>query len=131
MSYYQGPNPEQNPNEYERGYSSSPQQSNEQPQGGYYQPQGGNYQGSTGNPNPQQPPPPPGNNPNYQQSYYNPPPYNQQQQWFGGQQASPLTSIGLEPRLASALCYALFWVSGLIMLFVEKQNREVRYHALQ
>lgn len=134
MSYYQGQNPEQNPNEYEQGYSSSPQQPNEQPQGGYYQPQGGYYQpGGAGNPNPQQPPPP-GNNPNYQQSSYNPPP-NQQQQWFGGQQSSPfssqLTSMGIDPRLASALCYVLLWVSGLIILFVEKQNREVRYHALQ
>ena len=133
MSYYQGQNPEQNPNEYERGYSSPPQQPNEQQQGGYNQPQGGYYQpggAENQNQNPQQQPPP-GNNPNYQQSYYNPPPNNQQQQWSGGQQGSPLTSLGLDPRLASALCYALFWVSGLIILFIEKQNREVRYHALQ
>ncbi len=141
MSYYQGQNPEQNPNEYERGYSSSPQQPNEQQQGQgnpqqpyYTPPQGGYYQpGGAGNPSSQQQPSS-GNNPNYQQSYYNPPP-NQQQQWFGRQQGAPFssqfTSMGIEPRLASALCYALFWLSGLVILFVEKQNREVRYHAMQ
>jgi uncharacterized membrane protein len=140
MSYYQGQNPEQNPNEYERGYSSSPQQPNEQQQGQgnpqqpyYTPPQGGYYQpGGAGNPSSQQQPSS-GNNPNYQQSYYNPPP--NQQQWFGRQQGAPFssqfTSMGIEPRLASALCYALFWLSGLVILFVEKQNREVRYHAMQ
>lgn len=130
--YYQGPNSEQNPNEYGQGYSSSSQQPNEQ-QGNaqpYNQPQGGYYQpGGTGTPNNQ--PPPYGQDPYNQQPYYNQPPYNQQQQWLGGQQRSPLTSLGLDPRLESALCYALGWISGLILLFVEKQNREVRYHALQ
>ncbi|HEY7419067.1 MAG TPA: hypothetical protein VH593_28050 [Ktedonobacteraceae bacterium] len=131
MSYYQGPNPKQNPNEYGQGYSSSPQQPNGPQQQGnaqpYNQPQGGYYQpGGAGNPDYQQQQPYGNNNP-----YYNPPPNNQQQQWFGGQQRSSLTSLGLDPRLESVLCYALGWLSGLILLFVEKQNREVRYHALQ
>lgn len=144
---YQGQNPEQYPNEYEQGYGSSPQQPPqqgrqrpyEQQQGGYQQqpggsqpynqPQGGYYQPG-GNPQQQ---PPYGNNPNYQQPNYQQPPYNQQQQqqWFAGQPRSTLTTLGLDPRLESALSYVLFWVSGLIIFFLEKQNREVRYHALQ
>jgi uncharacterized membrane protein len=41
------------------------------------------------------------------------------------------TSTGVDPRLASLLCYAAWWVSGLIFLIIEQQHREVRFHAAQ
>ncbi len=41
------------------------------------------------------------------------------------------TSIGLDPHLAGLLAYLFGWVSGLILLLVEKEHREVRYHAAQ
>ena len=37
----------------------------------------------------------------------------------------------LEPRLAAVLSYMLWIVSGMIMLMVERENRFVRFHALQ
>ena len=41
------------------------------------------------------------------------------------------TSMGLEPNIAGLLCYALGWLSGLIFFFAEKDNKFVRFHALQ
>lgn len=41
------------------------------------------------------------------------------------------TSIGTAEHVAIALCYVLGWVSGLIILLVEKENDTVRYHAAQ
>ncbi len=41
------------------------------------------------------------------------------------------TSIGSTEHDAIALCYALGWISGLIILLVEKENDTVRYHAAQ
>lgn len=41
------------------------------------------------------------------------------------------TSIGTTEPIAIALCYALGWISGLIILLVEKENDTVRYHAAQ
>ncbi len=41
------------------------------------------------------------------------------------------TSTGLPENVASMLCYVLFWVSGLIFYFVEKENKNVRFHAMQ
>jgi uncharacterized membrane protein len=38
---------------------------------------------------------------------------------------------GLETHVASTLAYVGGWVSGLILLFVEKSNRVVRFHAMQ
>ncbi len=40
-------------------------------------------------------------------------------------------STGLDPRLASLLCYSAWWVTGLVFLFLERENREVRFHAAQ
>ena len=37
----------------------------------------------------------------------------------------------LEPRLAAVLCYLLGIVTGIILLRVERENRFVRFHALQ
>lgn len=41
------------------------------------------------------------------------------------------TASGLDPNVAAALSYALLWVTGLIFYLVEKDNRFVRFHALQ
>ncbi len=41
------------------------------------------------------------------------------------------TTLGIPPNLASALAYLLAWVSGIIVLLLEKENRLVRFHAAQ
>lgn len=41
------------------------------------------------------------------------------------------TSTGVDQRLASVLCYAGWWVTGLVFLFAERQHRGVRFHAAQ
>jgi uncharacterized membrane protein len=41
-----------------------------------------------------------------------------------------VTTLGLPETLERVLAYALFWVSGLILFFVEK-NPNVKRHALQ
>ncbi|MBI1873152.1 MAG: hypothetical protein HYZ58_18345 [Acidobacteria bacterium] len=41
------------------------------------------------------------------------------------------TSLGLDPRVAAAMAYLAWWVTGLIVLALERQNRFVRFHALQ
>ncbi len=43
----------------------------------------------------------------------------------------PKTSIGLEENVAGLLCYLLTWVTGLIFLLLEKENKFVRFHAMQ
>ena len=39
--------------------------------------------------------------------------------------------FGLNENVASLLCYAGFFFSGIIILVMEKENRNVRFHALQ
>jgi uncharacterized membrane protein len=41
------------------------------------------------------------------------------------------TSTGVDARLASMLCYAGWWVTGLVFLFAERKHHEVRFHAAQ
>ena len=41
------------------------------------------------------------------------------------------SSTGLEPNLASALCYLLGFISGVAFLVLEKHDHEVRFHAYQ
>ena len=41
------------------------------------------------------------------------------------------TALGLDANVAGALCYALGWVTGVAMLIMERENRFVRFHALQ
>jgi uncharacterized membrane protein len=41
------------------------------------------------------------------------------------------SSLAIPENVAGVLCYALGWVSGLIMFFVEKKSKFVRFHALQ
>ncbi len=40
-------------------------------------------------------------------------------------------SLNLDPRLARLLCYVLGWITGLIFYFVEKEDPNIRFHAMQ
>ena len=39
--------------------------------------------------------------------------------------------FGLDENVAGALCYALLFFSGIVILIMEKENKTVRFHALQ
>ncbi|NBI07952.1 DUF4870 domain-containing protein [Senegalia massiliensis] len=41
------------------------------------------------------------------------------------------TSIGLEQNIAAMLSYILGFITGIIFLLVEKENKFVRFHAMQ
>ena len=41
------------------------------------------------------------------------------------------TSTGLDEKVAALLCYVVGWVSGLVLLLLEKDNKFIRYHAMQ
>jgi len=41
------------------------------------------------------------------------------------------TSTGLDENIAGLLCYVLGWISGIIFLMVEQENKFVRFHAFQ
>jgi uncharacterized membrane protein len=41
------------------------------------------------------------------------------------------TSLGLDANVAATLAYCLGWISGVFLLVTERQNRFVRFHALQ
>jgi uncharacterized membrane protein len=41
------------------------------------------------------------------------------------------SSIGLDGNVAAALAYALGWITGVAFLLAERDNRFVRFHALQ
>lgn len=86
--------------------------------------------------------PPPADNPygtqqgGYQQSgykytsYQQPPPYGQQQYGATAGLLGP-TSMGMQANVAAGLSYLFGWIGGLIFFLGEKQNRFVRFHAMQ
>ena len=41
------------------------------------------------------------------------------------------TSTGMEQNVEGLLCYLFTWVTGLIFLLIEKENKFVRFHAIQ
>ena len=41
------------------------------------------------------------------------------------------TSVGLDSNVAAALSYAMGWVTGAAFLLAERENRFVRFHAMQ
>ena len=41
------------------------------------------------------------------------------------------TSMNLEENIASLLCYVLLWITGIIFYLIEKENKTVRFHAMQ
>ncbi len=81
----------------------------------------------------------------YQQYGYQPNPPGQQQydgyqqqqqqqyapQYARGAGPYETTSLGMKARTAGLLCYLFGWVSGLIFFLLERENRFVRFHAMQ
>ena len=41
------------------------------------------------------------------------------------------TSIKLNENIVGILCYLGFWITGVIFLLIEKENKFVRFHAMQ
>jgi uncharacterized membrane protein len=41
------------------------------------------------------------------------------------------TKMGLEENIAGLLCYVLGWITGIIFLLLEPENKFVRFHAIQ
>ena len=41
------------------------------------------------------------------------------------------TSTGMQANIAGLLCYVLGWITGLIFFLIEKENKFVRFHAMQ
>jgi len=41
------------------------------------------------------------------------------------------TSSGLDQNIAGVLCYLLGFITGIIFILIEKENRFVRFHAMQ
>ncbi|MCL0102682.1 DUF4870 domain-containing protein [Dehalococcoidia bacterium] len=41
------------------------------------------------------------------------------------------TALGLDENIAGLLCYVLGWITGIIFLVLEKENKFVRFHAMQ
>jgi uncharacterized membrane protein len=76
-----------------------------------------------------------------QQQYYGQPPRDGQQP-YGYQQPSASvfqgdvnpferTYMGLKARPAAVLSYLFLWVGGIVFIVLEKENRFVRFHAMQ
>jgi len=71
--------------------------------------------------------------PGYQQPYGQPgyqQPYGQQQNPYGAPGVSGST-MGMDQNVAAGLSYIGIFVTGLIFFLMEKQNRLVRFHAMQ
>ena len=41
------------------------------------------------------------------------------------------TSTGMQPNVAALLCYILGIITGLVFYLIEKENKFVRFHAMQ
>ena len=110
------PNQGQDPNQPNQYGGYAPPQQGAPYSGQQYGQPGGYQQGGYGQQQPY------GQQPYGQQPYGAPPAGN----------ASPLgpSSIGMDPKVAAGLSY-LVGIIGLIFFFIEKQNRFVRFHALQ
>jgi uncharacterized membrane protein len=109
--------------QYGTSYGGSPQQGG-YGQEGYQQP---NYGQQPGFQQPGYQQPNYGQQPGYQQ------PNNQQpgyQAPYGQPQQGP-TSMGMSQNSAAGLSYLAGWITGLIFFLMEKQNRFVRFHAMQ
>lgn len=123
---YQDPNQQ---NQY-GGYSApQPPNSQQQPPDSQQQSPYGQQQSPYGDSSQQSPY---GQQPPYGQQQ---PPYGQQQSPYGqqpyGMGSSSDTSMGMRENIAILVSYAFGWISGLIVFFVEKKNRLVRFHAMQ
>ncbi len=41
------------------------------------------------------------------------------------------TALGIDENIEGLLCYVLGWVTGIVFLVLEKENKFVRFHAVQ
>jgi uncharacterized membrane protein/ribosomal protein L40E len=41
------------------------------------------------------------------------------------------STTSLEPNVAGLLCYLAWWITGLVFILIEKENKFVRFHAVQ
>ena len=41
------------------------------------------------------------------------------------------TSLNIDENKKTAFCYLLLWLSGIIMMLTEKNNKTIRFHAMQ
>ncbi len=41
------------------------------------------------------------------------------------------TTTGIEAKVAGLLCYLVGFISGIVFLLIEKENKFVRFHAMQ
>ena len=48
-----------------------------------------------------------------------------------GEQPENKTGSGLQQNVAGLLCYVLGWITGIIFLIVEKENKFIHFHAVQ
>jgi uncharacterized membrane protein len=109
---------------YQQPYGQPQQGPYGQPQQGPYgQPQQGPYGQPQQGPYGQQQQSPYGQ-PGYQQ------PYGQQQSPYGAPGATGST-MGMDQNVAAGLSYIFGWLTGLIFFLMEKQNRFVRFNAMQ
>lgn len=103
----------------------------EVPQSSYQQEPSRGYHGQ------ELPPPVPESQPYIPPGGYQQYGYQQQQQQYGYQpqpgDVGPFerTSMGMKARTAGTLCYLFGWVTGLIFFLLERENRFVRFHAMQ
>ncbi|MHB8600947.1 MAG: DUF4870 domain-containing protein [Ktedonobacteraceae bacterium] len=109
-----------NPNQPNQGQDPNPQGQ----YGGSYNPPPGQYSNYN--------PPPDGGQPGYQYNAYGQsgyqPPYGTPP--MGTASPPGPSSIGMDPKIAAGLGYLVF-IIGIIFYFIEKQNRFVKFHALQ
>jgi len=130
----------QDPNQASQYGGYSPQQPNpSDPYSGQYGQQSGQYGQQSGYGQQQQYDPNAYQQPNYgqqqqQQQYSYQAPYGAAGATGGPGAASDAlgpTSMGMQANVAAGLSYVLTWLTGIIFFFVEKQNRFVRFNALQ
>jgi uncharacterized membrane protein len=41
------------------------------------------------------------------------------------------TVLGIDENIEGLLCYVLGWITGIVFLVLEKENKFVRFHAMQ
>jgi len=41
------------------------------------------------------------------------------------------TALGIDENIEGLLCYVLGWITGIVFLILEKENKFVRFHAMQ
>ncbi len=47
------------------------------------------------------------------------------------QKQAPESSAGMDPKIGGLVSYLFGWITGLIMYLIEKENKYVRFHAMQ